>query len=335
MALLPMPTQYKVYIVRHVLVNAEHFREYVTRTAVVPEIGRYAAVHWVAVLSCESVVSVPNAEAVAALPLIDVCEMALPSQALSRGRICADASDEPVKSEPIDVDSDEERSVEEWAKEQTRRSPAISGRRERTRSPSLTDCTVREIEPVHELLSLEDVTALTMARARWCRLANTLHVRFHEGAIHVHVTSVSTDANSQNVTGQGECEVEGLILGLWHVQDEELWAVDLDNPTFKVAMQGPHRDKWMDAFQCELSSLRELDTYELAPWPKGQHVIRDKVVCKVKRGADGSIERYKIRYEGCGYDETEGVDYLEHHGRRLGNTPLCVVGLYMRPRLAV
>jgi hypothetical protein len=27
-----------------------------------------------------------------------------------------------------------------------------------------------------------------------------------------------------------------------------------------------------------------------------QRVIKGKVVCKVKRGADGSIERYKIRY---------------------------------------
>jgi hypothetical protein len=62
-----------------------------------------------------------------------------------------------------------------------------------------------------------------------------------------------------------------------------------------------------------LASLRELDTYELVPRPKGQNVIKGKVVCKVKRGADGSIERYKIRYVGCGYDQTEGVDYFQHH----------------------
>jgi hypothetical protein len=69
----------------------------------------------------------------------------------------------------------------------------------------------------------------------------------------------------------------------------------------------------LEAFQCELASLRELDTYELVPRPKGQNVIKGKVVCKVKRGADGSIERYKIRYVGCGYDQTEGVDYFQHH----------------------
>jgi hypothetical protein len=42
-------------------------------------------------------------------------------------------------------------------------------------------------------------------------------------------------------------------------------------------------------------------------------VIKGKVVCKVKRGADGSIERYEIRYVGCGYDQTEGVDYFQHY----------------------
>jgi hypothetical protein len=62
-----------------------------------------------------------------------------------------------------------------------------------------------------------------------------------------------------------------------------------------------------------LNALCELDVYELVERPNDQRVIKGKVVCKVNRGADGSIERYKIRHVGCGYDQTGGVDYFQHH----------------------
>jgi hypothetical protein len=115
------------------------------------------------------------------------------------------------------------------------------------------------------------------------------------------------------------------VLNSWNIQDLSSWAIDIDNPTFNVAMSGPNRDRWMEAFQNELNSLCELDVYELVERelhrqgknlverPNDQRVIKGKVVCKVKRGADGSIERYMIRYVGCGYNQTEGVDYFQHH----------------------
>jgi hypothetical protein len=63
--------------------------------------------------------------------------------------------------------------------------------------------------------------------------------------------------------------------------------------------------QWLEAFQDELNALSELDVHELVKGPVNQRVTKGKVVCKVKRGADGSIERYKIRHVGCGYDQTE------------------------------
>jgi hypothetical protein len=238
MALLP-GVQYKVYIVRHILVNAEHFREYVGRTCVVPEVSRFATVHCVDVLSCESVRAVPIPDTVAELPLVAVCATALPTQALIRVSVGVDA---PIASEvePIAVDSNETRSLDEWAIEQTRDEPAISGCRERTRSPNMCDMTVADIEPDHDKLCLEDVMALKMARAKWFRLANQLYVCFLEGSVHVNVMDVRSQTKSEICAGQ---DFERVILELWHVQDVELWTVDLDNPTFKVAMQGPHRDK--------------------------------------------------------------------------------------------
>jgi hypothetical protein len=89
--------------------------------------------------------------------------------------------------------------------------------------------------------------------------------------------------------------------------------VDLDNPPFKVAMNGPDREKWLEAYISEINALKELDTFELVDRPTEQTVLRGKPVCKIKRDALSYIERYKIRYVACGYDQVEGEDYFQHH----------------------
>jgi hypothetical protein len=69
----------------------------------------------------------------------------------------------------------------------------------------------------------------------------------------------------------------------------------------------------MEAYVSEINSLNELDTFELVDRPTNQTVLRGKPVCKIKRDAMGHIERYKIRYVACGYDQVEGADYFQHH----------------------
>jgi len=52
-------------------------------------------------------------------------------------------------------------------------------------------------------------------------------------------------------------------------------------------------------------------TWELVPRPKGKKIIGSKWVFKVKRNADGSVERYKGRLVAKGYNQRPGFDYLE------------------------
>jgi hypothetical protein len=87
-------------------------------------------------------------------------------------------------------------------------------------------------------------------------IAAELNVRFHEGNVHVSMTNASLDTDRAS---DASAEEGRLIQELWNLQDVNLWAIDLDNPSFKVAMNGPNCDRWLEAFQDEFNALSELD----------------------------------------------------------------------------
>uniref|UniRef100_A0A2N9ER04 Integrase catalytic domain-containing protein n=1 Tax=Fagus sylvatica TaxID=28930 RepID=A0A2N9ER04_FAGSY len=69
------------------------------------------------------------------------------------------------------------------------------------------------------------------------------------------------------------------------------------------------RDEWMTAMQEEMSSMDKNNVWELVDLPPGRKTIGNKWVLKVKRKADGSIDRYKARLVAKGYTQREGIDY--------------------------
>jgi hypothetical protein len=99
--------KYKGHIVRQVIVNASHFQEYFSRTAVPQKLQAFASVHYMDVLNA---VSMP----VHATVTLDVTHeevnfvhvLTLPIQALSKGSDHAD--DEPTGKPPIVVDNNDE-----------------------------------------------------------------------------------------------------------------------------------------------------------------------------------------------------------------------------------
>lgn len=89
----------------------------------------------------------------------------------------------------------------------------------------------------------------------------------------------------------------------------ELLSVEPLNIT--QAMRRPDWPHWLDAIESELNSLHKANVWELVIPPVGSNIVGCRPVFKIKRRADGEIDRYKVRYVAQGYNQIEGVDFNE------------------------
>ena len=81
--------------------------------------------------------------------------------------------------------------------------------------------------------------------------------------------------------------------------------------TYEEAVESPESEKWKTAMQSEYVSLMKNDTWKLVKLPENRNTIGCKWVFKIKRNADGSIDRYKARLVAQGYSQKEGIDFEE------------------------
>ena len=59
----------------------------------------------------------------------------------------------------------------------------------------------------------------------------------------------------------------------------------------------------------EMGSLQKNHVYRLVQWPKGKKVVKSKCMLRVKKNANGTVERFKARIVAKGFSQVEGVDY--------------------------
>jgi histone deacetylase 1/2 len=75
---------------------------------------------------------------------------------------------------------------------------------------------------------------------------------------------------------------------------------------FRAALASPH---WRLAMEAEYTALQKNETWRLVPPRSGVNIIDCKWVFKIKRQADGSIDRYKARLVAKGFKQRQGLDY--------------------------
>jgi len=78
--------------------------------------------------------------------------------------------------------------------------------------------------------------------------------------------------------------------------------LEIEEPTpYEEAVESPNYQEWMDAVRDELDSMTRNEVWELVDHPPGHKVIGNKWVFKVKRRADGSLDKFKARLVAKGY----------------------------------
>lgn len=84
-----------------------------------------------------------------------------------------------------------------------------------------------------------------------------------------------------------------------------------DPGNWKEMEKLPHceKQKWIDAANDEMESLRQLNTWILAELPPGKRAFGCRWIFKTKRDKDGNIERYKARLVAQGFSQKFGEDY--------------------------
>ena len=98
----------------------------------------------------------------------------------------------------------------------------------------------------------------------------------------------------------------------WRASANMAEASDTMEPTtYQEAVNGPDQIHWRNAIRDELKSMRLRNVFRATKLPTGQRAIGTKWVFKIKRKADGTIDKYKARLVAKGFKQKFGIDYTE------------------------
>jgi hypothetical protein len=78
--------------------------------------------------------------------------------------------------------------------------------------------------------------------------------------------------------------------------------------SFTQASKSP---QWREAMDAEFSALLKNGTWSLVVPPTHANIVGCRWIYKIKKKADGTIERYKARLVAKGFHQQEGIDFSE------------------------
>ncbi|GJV56874.1 retrotransposon protein, putative, ty1-copia subclass [Tanacetum coccineum] len=92
-----------------------------------------------------------------------------------------------------------------------------------------------------------------------------------------------------------------------YVDVEEHKLGDLGEP----ANYDPESDKWLDAMNVEMQSMKDNEVWDLVDLPPNGKTVGSKWLFKKKTNMDGVVHTYKARLVAKGYTQTPRIDYKE------------------------
>ncbi|GKE60928.1 retrotransposon protein, putative, ty1-copia subclass, partial [Tanacetum coccineum] len=96
------------------------------------------------------------------------------------------------------------------------------------------------------------------------------------------------------------------------VDAEEHELGDLGEPAnYKAALLDPESDKWLNAMNVEMQSMKDNEVWELVDLPPNGKTVGHKWLFKKKTDMDEAVHTYKAHMVAKGFTQTPGIDYEE------------------------
>ncbi|GJX27979.1 retrotransposon protein, putative, ty1-copia subclass [Tanacetum coccineum] len=87
---------------------------------------------------------------------------------------------------------------------------------------------------------------------------------------------------------------------------------DLGKPAnYKSALLDPESDKWLNAINVEMQSMKDKKVWDLVNLPPNGKIVGSKWLFKKKTDMDGAVHTYKAHLVAKGYTQTPRIDYEE------------------------
>ena len=97
-----------------------------------------------------------------------------------------------------------------------------------------------------------------------------------------------------------------------YFSDDYVTLTDEGEPqSFIEAIETNDKEKWMQAMEEEIQSLKENQTYDLVKLPDGRRALKNKWVFKLKTEENNLKPRYKARIVVKGCNQKKGIDFEE------------------------
>ncbi|GKB39181.1 retrotransposon protein, putative, ty1-copia subclass, partial [Tanacetum coccineum] len=97
-----------------------------------------------------------------------------------------------------------------------------------------------------------------------------------------------------------------------NIEADEYELGDLNEPAnYKAALLDPESDKWLNAMNVEMQSMKDNEVWDLVDLPPNGKTVGSKWLFKKKTDMDGAVHTFKARLVAKGYTQTLEIDYEE------------------------